>query len=168
MVQIRVLEAADAANYHALRLRGLMTNPEAFGSTYERETGFALAFVEERLKPAEDKFTLGAIDTDGLLVGIVTFVREASTKIRHKGNVYGMYTAPEVRGQGVGRALLHALIERARSCSGLEIINLTVVTDNAPARSLYQSLGFVTYGTEHQAMKYEGRYWDEDHMALRL
>lgn len=168
MVQIRLLETSDAANYHALRLRGLMTNPEAFGSTYEREVGFAIDFVGQRLQPSEDRFTLGAIGTDGALVGIMTFVREASPKIRHKGNVYGVYTAPEVRGQGIGRALLLALIDRARGCEGLEQINIAVITNNVPARRLYQSLGFTIYGTEHHALKYEGQYWDEDYMALKL
>ncbi|QKS48882.1 GNAT family N-acetyltransferase (plasmid) [Paenibacillus cellulosilyticus] len=167
-MHIRLLESSDAAQYQALRLRGLMTNPEAFGSTYEREVDFTLAFVEERLKPVEGKFTLGAFDAEGQLVGIVTFVRESSAKISHKGNVYGMYTAPEVRGQGAGRALLLALIDRARGCSGLEQINLAVITDNAPARRLYQSLGFITYGTEQRALKYEEQYWDEDYMVFRL
>ncbi|MBD3920522.1 GNAT family N-acetyltransferase [Paenibacillus sp. PR3] len=167
-MHIRLLDATDANRYHALRLRGLTTNPEAFGSTYEREVGFTLDFVEQRLKPSEDKFTLGAIDSEGVLVGIATFVRESSTKIRHKGNVFGVYTTPEMRGQGVGRSLLLALIERARDCEGLEQINIAVITDNAPARKLYQSLGFISYGTEHHSLKYEGQYWDEDYMALKL
>lgn len=167
-MNIRLLDAVDAEQYHALRLRGLTTNPEAFGSTYEREIGFTLSFVTERLSSTEDKFTLGAMDAAGSLAGIVTFVRESSLKIRHKGNVYGMYVAPEVRGQGVGRTLLLALLDRARSCSGLEQLNLAVISENAPARRLYQSLGFTTYGVEHHALKYEGQYWDEDHMVLKL
>ena len=165
-MDIRVLEAPDAARYQEVRLRGLRTNPEAFGSTYEREAQFSLEFVEERLRPAEGKFTLGAFDETGKLVGIATFVRESGPKTAHKGNVYGMYVAPETQGQGVGKALLRALIDRARTCEGLERINLAVVTDNEPAIRLYRSLGFEKYGTERQALKFEGRYCDEDFMAL--
>lgn len=165
-MDIRLLKASDAKRYQEVRLRGLRTNPEAFGSTYEREAQFSLEYLEERLRPAEGKFTLGAFGETGELVGIATFVRESGPKTAHKGNVYGMYVVPETQGQGVGRALMRALIDRARACEGLERINLAVVTDNEPAIRLYRSLGFEKYGTERQALKFEGRYYDEDFMAL--
>lgn len=167
-MDIRVLEASDAAAYQVVRLRGLRTNPEAFGSTYGREAQFPLAFVEERLRPAEGKFALGAFDEAGALVGVVAFVRETGAKVAHKGNVYGMYVVPEAQGRGAGKALIQALIERAKACEGLERINLAVVTGNEPAIRLYRSLGFETYGTERQALKYEGRYADEHFMSLTL
>ena len=56
---------------------------------------------EERIKPSEYKFTLGFFD-DSVLVGIVTFMRENNIKTAHKGNVFGMYLVPGVRGQGIG------------------------------------------------------------------
>lgn len=167
-MDIRVLEASDAATYQEVRLRGLRTDPEAFGSTYGREAPFPLDFVAERLRPAEGKFVLGAFDEAGALVGVVAFVRETGLKVAHKGNVYGMYVVPEAQGRGAGKALMRALIERARACEGLERINLAVVTGNEPAIRLYRSLGFETYGTERQALKYEGRYADEHFMSLTL
>lgn len=167
-MNIRVLEATDATEYQEVRLRGLRTDPEAFGSTYEREAQFSPDFVSERLRPAEGKFVLGAFDEAGALVGVVAFVRETGAKVAHKGNVYGMYVVPEGRGRGAGKALMLALIERAKACEGLERINLAVVTGNEPAIRLYRSLGFETYGTERQALKYEGRYADERFLSLTL
>jgi RimJ/RimL family protein N-acetyltransferase len=48
------------------------------------------------------------------------------------------------------------------------MLGLSVVTTNASARRLYESLGFVAYGTEIRAMKLGETYYDEIHMALRL
>lgn len=165
-MNIRVLHASDAQIYQDLRLRALQINPEAFGSTYEREVKFSLETVAERINPTEDKFVLGAFDDHNLLVGIVTFMRETSLKTAHKGNIFGMFVAPEMRGQGVGKSLMLELISKAKNCNGLEQINLAVVSENDSAKQLYKSVGFELYGVERNALKYNGQYFDEDLMVL--
>ncbi|MFJ7408259.1 MULTISPECIES: GNAT family N-acetyltransferase [unclassified Lysinibacillus] len=168
MMEIRILNKLDAQLYQEVRLSALQINPEAFGSTYEREVNFSLETVAERLEPAKDKFVLGAFNDNGLLVGIVTFMRESSLKTHHKGNVFGMYVAPEGRGRGVGKLLMRELIKRAKSCDGLEQINLTVVSNNISAKKLYMSLGFVVYGVERNALKFNRQYFDEELMVLHI
>ena len=165
-MNIRILKESDAHIYQELRLDALKMNPESFGSTYEREAGFTLETVMERIKPTKDKYIMGAFDPKGSLVGIVTFIRENDTKNRHKGNVFGMYIAPHSRGQGLGKVLMKELISKAKNCDGLEQINLTVVSNNDHAKNLYQSLGFKVYGTERNALKDQGHYFDEDLMVL--
>lgn len=166
-MKIRILYETDANLYQKLRLSALQINSEAFGSTYEREVNFSLETIEERIKPTEDKFILGAFHEQNQLVGTVTFVRETGLKTAHKGNIYGMFVAPEVRGKGVGKMLLLELIRRAKECEGVEQLNLTVVSDNIPAKSLYQSLGFQVYGVERNALKWNDEYFDEDLMVLK-
>ncbi|MDR6885214.1 GNAT family protein [Bacillus sp. 3255] len=165
---IRILEESDANLYQVLRLSALKSNPEAFGSTYEREVKFSLETVVERMKPTKDKFVLGAFDPNGTLVGIVAFVRETGLKTAHKGNVFGMYVAPNVRGIRLGKSLLLELVAKAKRCTGLEQINLAVLSDNEIAKRLYKSLGFEVYGVEHNALKYNGQYYSEDLMVLKL
>ncbi|WP_246020300.1 hypothetical protein [Lysinibacillus telephonicus] len=46
-MKIHVLNEADAEDYQGLRLRALQTNPESFGSTYEREAVFTTEMVQE-------------------------------------------------------------------------------------------------------------------------
>ncbi len=167
-MNIRVLSESDAGLYQEVRLSALKNNPEAFGSTYEREVKFSLETVSERMKPTRDKFVLGAFDTRGSLVGIVAFVRENGLKTAHKGNVFGMYVAPEMRGQGLGKSLMLELIRKAKNCEGLEQINLTVMSENEVGKKLYKFLGFVVYGVEHNALKYNGQYFDEDFMVLKV
>ncbi|OOC62553.1 GNAT family N-acetyltransferase [Paenibacillus ihbetae] len=167
-MKISVLNGADASVYQAVRLDGLRRDPYAFGSTYDRESKFSLETVSERVQPSRGKFVLGAFGEDGSLVGIVTFMRESGIKTLHKGNVFGMYVIPEKRGMGVGRKLMEELIRRAREVEGVEQINLTVVSENHPAKQLYQSIGFQTFGLERNALKFEGQYFDEEWMVLRL
>ena len=43
-----------------------------------------------------------------------------------------MFVRPHARGAGIGRRLVEAVIVRARQ--SVEILQLTVISDNAPAR----------------------------------
>lgn len=167
-MEIRILTKSDAKLYQDVRLNALKINPESFGSTYEREVKFPLESVAERLEPVEDRFVLGAFNDNGSLVGIVTFMRENSPKTRHKGNVFGMYVAPEARGQGLGKALMIELLRKAKNCDGLEQINLTVVSENNTAKMLYKSLGFEVYGVERNALKFNGQYFTGELMVLNI
>lgn len=164
---IRMLEERDAQRYRMLRLRALREEPEAFGSSYEEQADLPLAWFVDRIRGTESRCTLGAFDGEQL-IGTVTFTGEIGLKDRHKGVITGMYVAPERRGHGIGRALLHSAIERARAQSGMEQIHLAVTTRNSAARALYIAVGFVVYGTEPHALKLGGDYLDEDLMVLWL
>jgi ribosomal protein S18 acetylase RimI-like enzyme len=61
---------------------------------------------------------------------------------RIEGYVYDIEVREERRGDGYGRATMLAAIEKAREL-GAETVGLHVFGHNAPARALYQSLGFV-------------------------
>ncbi|BBH24315.1 N-acetyltransferase [Paenibacillus baekrokdamisoli] len=164
---IRLLESLDAEIYREIRLDSLKESPESFLTTYEIERTKPIEQTQQNLKVTDSRFTLGAfINND--LIGIVTFVQESNVKSNHKGNVYAMYVSPNYRGQGIGKALMIELVKRAKEFSGLEQINLTVISVNTMAKSLYESIGFKVYGTERNALKSGELYWDEDLMTIRL
>lgn len=165
---IRPLAVPDAAAFQALRLCGLRESPEAFGSTYEEEAGVPLDQVAARLARGGEDVVFGAVDSEGVLVGVAGLRRDSHRKARHRAHVWGMYVAPEARGRGLGRALLEALIAHARTLAGVERLTLSVVPGNQAARSLYLRLGFIPYGLESQAYCLDGTYWDSEHMALEL
>jgi len=52
-----------------------------------------------------------------------------------------LYVAPAHRGRGLGRALMNAAIELARS-RGADYMDLNTAETDVAARSLYESLGF--------------------------
>jgi ribosomal protein S18 acetylase RimI-like enzyme len=110
---------------------------------------------------------LGAFDRD-ILVGTATFKREPGLKERHKGRIYGVYVTPAQRRKGVGRALITTLLEKAKEDRSLEQILLAVTTCQEAARHMNRHFGFETYGTEPNALKAGTKYFDEDHMILRV
>ncbi|WP_059170388.1 GNAT family N-acetyltransferase [Bacillus sp. FJAT-27445] len=45
---------------------------------------------------------------------------------------------------------------------------LAVTSSNSPAKKLYESLGFVTYGVDRNALLINGQYYSEDLMVLKV
>ncbi|UVO31120.1 GNAT family N-acetyltransferase [Bradyrhizobium arachidis] len=159
---IRLLTQADAPLYREIRLEALAANPEAFGSTLERERDMPVTWFEERLATSE---VFGAF-IGQRLVGVAGFRRQDGTKIAHKAVLWGMYVQPTARGAGVGKSLVEAVV--AHAAPRVEQLQLTVVSENASALRLYESAGFVAYGREVQGLKQNGRYFDEILMTMFL
>jgi ribosomal protein S18 acetylase RimI-like enzyme len=153
---------ADAALFRDIRLEALRTNPEAFGSNFDVESAQPMSWFSDRLGSS---VLLGAFNATEL-VGIAGFAIQQGQKSAHKGLLWGMYVRPNTRTIGVGRRLVEAILDVARQ--HVELIQLAVVHDNAAARRLYASLGFVDYGIEKNALKQDGRYYDEVLMARDL
>jgi len=168
-MNIRKLTEADTEAFWNLRLQGLRDSPEAFGSSYEESVTTPLASVVQRFQnesTAGDNFILGAFE--GSLVGVVGFYRNQRIKDQHKGTIWGMYVIPEMRGRGIGKALMSQAIAYAASVPGIIQIHLAVVTTQDAPRHLYRSLGFEVYGLEPRALKVGDQYLDEELMILRL
>lgn len=161
-IHIRQLAPSEAARYREIRLEALRRSPEAFGSTFEAESERPLEQFRERLTNSP---VFGAF-LNAELVAIAGFMRREGAKDAHKGMLWGMYVRAGSRKAGVGRRLAEAVIDFARQ--HVEILQLTVVSDNESARRLYASLGFVEYGIERNSLKQNGRYYDEILMAKDL
>jgi RimJ/RimL family protein N-acetyltransferase len=166
---IRAIVPAEVGEYYPLRMRALREQPEAFSSAYEEQAGltletFARTYLEE---PTPERFLLGAW-LDGVLVGTLGFFRASRQKTRHHAELGRMYVAPEARRQGVGWALLQAVLERARLLPGLEQISLGVTATNQGAIALYRKAGFIRTGSTPRYLKLDRRYYDMDQMMLSL
>ncbi len=165
-VEIRLLSEADVDAFWRLRLRALKEEPESFGASYEESVNLPQSDIVARLQNTDESFVFGAFTPE--LSGMIGFFRHKGLKARHKGTIWGMYVVPEARGQGIGRALMQASIERAITIFDLEYLTLTVVTTKTSARQLYSSLGFETYGLERAALKLGEQLFDEELMSLAL
>ena len=93
-------------------------------------------------------YVLGAF-LDDTLVGIVHYLFHRSTwTIGDYCYLQDLFTAPEARGQGAGRALIEAVYDRAEVAGASRVYWLTQET-NATARTLYDTLadrpGFIQY-----------------------
>ena len=165
-LSIRVLAHGDAAAFRELRLRALRDHPEAFTSSFDEDVQKPLSATVQRMA-ADDNVFWGAF-VDGQICGMIGLTREPRPKNRHKGDVVAMYVAPECGRRGLGRSLLNALVEHARSVAKLEQLVLTVTRSNHAAIGLYKAAGFTTFGVEPRAIKVAGAYHDKEHMILFL
>jgi ribosomal protein S18 acetylase RimI-like enzyme len=152
---IRRLAPDEAALYRALRFESLTLAPEAFGATLESSR----AIPEERWKELLARDYILCAFSGGQALGMARLSMEHGPKDRHKSLLTGMYVRPEVRGQGVGRAIVLATLEQAQGLA--EQVLLNVVTTNLTALRLYESVGFVRYGLQRQALKSADGYADE-------
>ena len=83
-------------------------------------------------------------EEDGEPVGFVFCV--LGDRGRQTAHITDIYVRPSARGQGLGRALMAAVIEPARE-AGLDHVSLEVMMRNIEARHLYERLGFVPFDT---------------------
>jgi GNAT superfamily N-acetyltransferase len=153
--EIRLLTADDAERYRDIRLEGLQRNPEAFGSTFERESAMPLPWFAERIIKGN---VFGGF-TAGELLGVAGYQPQEGAKVSHKAILWGMYVRPQERNAGLGGRLVETVVSHATG--RVEQLLLSVVSVNGAAHSLYQKLGFSEYGREMRALKQDGRYFDE-------
>jgi len=100
----------------------------------------------------------------GRVVGNAGVHPLAHVRRRHAAGI-GMAVAPEAQRQGVGTALLAALIDWADNWVQLLRLELTVYTDNDTAIALYRKFGFVDEGVHRAFALRDGVYVDALAMA---
>jgi ribosomal protein S18 acetylase RimI-like enzyme len=153
-VVISRITLADVAAYREVRLRALLTDPLAFGSTYAREAAWTTAFWRERLErhaSGPDRATFLARDAD-VIAGIIATMRDEHDAASF--SLYAVWVAPESRGRGVGASLL-ARAESFMVENGAHVARL-FVSDRAPdARALYEKAGYAEDG-RREASPHEG------------
>lgn len=116
---------------------GATLDPQATETTWRR--------LHDKSQPMG---VLGAF-VDGRLIGIVHFLFHRSTwTIGDYCYLQDLFTAPDARGLGAGRALIEAVCDRARAAGASRVYWLTHES-NATARTLYDTLadrpGFIQY-----------------------
>jgi L-phenylalanine/L-methionine N-acetyltransferase len=83
---------------------------------------------------------------------------------RHAAHI-GMAVAKHAQGQGVGTALMAAIVDWADNWAQLLRLELAVYVDNAAAQALYRKFGFVEEGVHRADTLRNGAYVDTLAMA---
>jgi putative acetyltransferase len=122
------------------------------------------ARLAEAPKPGMPDLILVA-ERDGEVLGNAGLhTSSAALRRRHVANL-GLVVAPQAQGQGVGNALMLALLDYADRWALLLRIELTVYADNARAIALYRRHGFAVEGTHRAYALRDGVFVDALAMA---
>ncbi len=100
----------------------------------------------------------------GVLVGNAGVHPAPQVRRNHAAGI-GMSVAHSAQGQGVGTALMEAIIDWADNWARLLRLELTVFTDNAAAIALYKKFGFEVEGTHRAYALRHGAFADVLAMA---
>ena len=159
-MNIRLLQADDAASWKIFRLESFKHFPLAFSSSWEEEVNVSDYQLQEWLK----RNTIYGAFINEQLIGSVGFFKQECLKESHRGLLFGMGVLPEYQRHGIGSELMSVLLSHAKN----EVLQLTlgVESNNQVALRLYQRYGFMIYGTEPRSLKMGDCFYDKYLMVL--
>ena len=145
--RVRRLVPADAPPYRALMLEAYERHAEAFSSSATERAALPLDWWQARLAEGDEapQRVIGAWRGDRL-AGVAGLSFETGEKLRHKATLFGMAVAEDFRRQGIGEALVQAVL----------------------AHALYERCGFAVFGIEPRAVAVGDGYVAKCHMWVDL
>ncbi len=157
---LRQLLAKDAIAYRKLRMEGLERSSACFRVAPSDEIDISLAVLANRLTLS---FTVGAL-VNNVLSGVGSLTPVFGRKLSHKALLSCMYVQKDVSGRGIGKAIVEALIDYART--RFDSVQLTAAANNSRGIRLYERCGFESYAIEPRSIREESKYFDEVYMRI--
>jgi ribosomal protein S18 acetylase RimI-like enzyme len=130
------VDGSNWRTYRDLRLAALRGAPRAFWTTYDEA---AARTDEEWQRIVGQTRTWLALSGDEAVGSVGTF--QLPDRPDDECVLVGMWVEPSARGQQVGERLVRTVLETAVA-DGLRRVVLEVAHENAPARALYERMGF--------------------------
>jgi ribosomal protein S18 acetylase RimI-like enzyme len=144
MIAIEPITLENLAVFKAIRLCALQDTPNAFGSTFARESQYSDDEWKNRVIRWNGESGIGFLAfEDGAACGIAGCFLHSDDPSH--AQLISMWTAPTHRERGIGRMLIDEVAGWARK-RGATVLDLFVVSSNEPARRFYERLGFVRTG----------------------
>ena len=144
MIVIEPITPHNLAVFKDVRLRALQEAPYAFGSTYAREVQFDHAEWAKRVERWNGERGVGFLAMDGATAcGIAGSLLDENNPTR--AQLVSMWTAPTHRQLGIGRLLVDAVLDWART-RNVHALLLMVTSNNESAIRFYERLGFARTG----------------------
>jgi len=165
LLSLRPLVPSDARAFRDLRLEALAGVPEAFGSSYEEEVARSLDDFRAMIPESGPGRIFGGWSGERL-VGMAGFAVQGRLKARHKGVMWGVYVQPDLRGQGLGEALVRQVVTHA--AAHVIVLEAAVGLSNTGARRTYHKLGFRPYGIERKALRVGDTFYDEELLFMEF
>ena len=163
---IRCISADDAEAFSTLRREVTLENPVPMGLTYEEELTRTMDSFRAQLSFTPPNVMFGSFIEGELIATAAVGYTSRFPSSRHKMVMWGVFTSPRYRRQGLSKQVVEAAIEHAFRNS-VSRINLQVYLPSEPAVTMYKSIGFVEFGVESEAIYINGQYHDGVHMTLK-
>jgi putative acetyltransferase len=125
--------------------------------TTAKENGYLVA-------PSDSATKAVVAVADGVVIGIANLVPGKGRR-RHVGEIALLAVHDEWHGNGVGAALMTAMLDIADNWLNLSRVQLGVIADNAPAICLYKKFGFAPEGIKRAEVFRAGAFADTMLMA---
>ena len=148
-IQVRLVERDDFVKW-----RPLWDGYNAFygraGATALPES-VTLTTWERFFNPIEPVFAVVAV-REGAVIGIAHYLfHRSTTRVEPVCYLQDLFTHPQQRGQGIGKALIRSVYERAKSAGASRVYWQTQASNEA-GRGLYDQVakhfGFIVYSHE--------------------
>lgn len=161
IISFKKVSPDDWQKFREIRLKGLQTDPQAFGGTFESESQENEEYWKERFSNPERCFY--AAENGNI------FVATAGSKKIAEDNwmIIAVYTLPEFRGKNISQELINRLVDEAK-IKGATKVSLMVNPIQESAVKLYEKMGFKTIKIEKNQKMGDGKVYDEFYMEKSL
>jgi len=144
---IRQLTENDWREFSQVRLKALQTDPNVFGSNYEKESQMTEAEWRSRLQAKDNAIFLIFENETPIGMTCVSVDREDATK--KTALLWGSWLAPHARGKGLSELMYQTRLNWAKQQTTVEKIIVSHRASNLSSKYANQKHGFVlTHKTE--------------------
>ncbi|MFW5867396.1 MAG: GNAT family N-acetyltransferase [Armatimonadota bacterium] len=130
------LHEITAASFQEASIHGILE--KKFGKLRESNWADRKARDIDEDIALEPEGVLVAEDDSGAVVGYITTTTDEESGI---GRIPNLAVAPNTQGQGIGKKLINAAIDRFEEL-GMELIKIETLATNEVGRALYPRFGF--------------------------
>ncbi len=161
-LEVRTLSGDEWQLYRTVRLAALRDDPQAFVAGFDEEASYDDDVWRERVIRAH----CTVAERAGEPVGLVCLGPHGDDP--RSREVFGLWTVPAARGEGVATALVAAAVRHAIE-GGAQLLYFWVSSDNGPAVGFASGFGFRPTSQRRTARIPEGAVAEEaDQVALVL
>ena len=140
----------DWEKFRDIRLKGLQTDPQAFGGTFESESAEDESYWKDRFSNPERCFYAAEEGN--------AYIATAGSKKIAEDNwmIMAVYTLLEFRGKNISQELINRVIDEAKN-SGAKKVSLMVNLQQEAAINLYKKMGFEIIKIEKEQKMGDGK-----------
>ena len=143
-ITIRQLTEDEWLEFSRIRLQALLTDPQVFGSNYEKESQMTEDEWRSRLRAKDNAIFL--IYENETAVGITCVSVDREDPTRKTALLWGSWLAPHFRGKGLSALMYRTRIDWAKRQPTVEKIIVSHRASNLASKHANQKHGFVLTG----------------------